>query len=185
MHYWPRSIIFVLQAIDSLMRPPTPLGAEDEGLTAAGATQTSTQPRVQKNDGLITSKRLRSLRYDPLRANSNRRQASRCARPPEARRRCRKKHPAPTRSAPPRARLARGSSQGEWPVFCCCLWALFGCIDAVAYGASSIRLGRIVTSAPLNCANYARLTPRKERIPPPEPHGNVVCDRHPGRSIWS
>ena len=70
-------------------------------------------------------KRRCSHRHCPPRPSRRRKVSNRYVRSSEVRPRPRETHPTPIRSAPPRARLARDSCQGEWLRFCCCLWTLF------------------------------------------------------------
>ena len=126
MQHWPRSSIFMSQGIYSLIRPRRHAGADQDCLTAVCVTPLSTRPRIQQSCGLTLHERNRGLHFYPVCSSSCRRMASRYVRPPVVRRRCRETDPIPTRIAPPRARLARGSSQGELPVFYCCLLAMVG-----------------------------------------------------------
>ena len=185
MQHWPRSSIFVLQGIYSLMCPRTPVGADQDGLAASCATPLSSRPRVQQDCELTAIKRRCSLCYYPPCSSSCREVANRYVRPSEA-------HPEPPRTpprshegAPTRARLARDSRQGEWPLFFCCMWALFGPWDSVLFPCALIQLNSVCLPPQVNGDSFARWATQKERVPPPEPHGHVGCDRHPGCSNWS
>ena len=185
MHHWPRSSIFVLQGIYSLMCPRTPVGADQDGLAASCATPLSSRPRVQQDCELTAIKRRCSLCYYPPCSSSCREVANRYVRPSEA-------HPEPPRTpprfhegAPTRARLARDSRQGEWPLFFCCMWALFGPWDSVLFPCALIQLNSVCLPPQVNGDSFAKWATHLERVPPPEPHGHVGCDRHPGCSNWS
>jgi len=110
----------------SFLRPPVAAAAEQAGLTAADATTMSPRPLIKRNCGLAAMRRRCSHCYCPPSPSRRRTVANRYVRPPVVRRRCRENVPSPSRIAPPRARLARGSSQGELPVFYCCLLAMVG-----------------------------------------------------------
>ena len=183
MHHWPRSSIFVSQGIYSLMRPRRPVGADQDGPTTVCATPLSSRPRIQKSCGLTALERHRGLLFFPFCSRSCRSVVNRYVRPPAARRRCPKKHSAPTRSAPTRARLARDSSEGEWPVFFCLFVSFFN-----PWGSFLIHL--LFSDLTLSFFppgkrqdSFARWAPPKERVPPPEPHGHVGHDRDLRRSV--
>ena len=106
MQDWPRLSIFVLQGINSLIRPRRHAGADQDFLTAVCVTPLSTRPRIQQSCGLTAHERNRGLHYYPVCSSSCRRMASRYVRPPVVRRRCRETDPTP-RGSPHRER--------DWP----------------------------------------------------------------------
>ena len=117
---------FVVQDFSSLRPLPTRVAAEHDGLTTARATPLSPRRRVHRSCALAGLKRHCGLRHYPRCTSASLRQAIHSFRPCEAHPEPPRNQPNPHEGAPTRARLARDSRQGEWLLFICCLWALFG-----------------------------------------------------------